>query len=38
MNRRNFLKVTTATGAFFLKDDIFHENATALEDVLIGEL
>jgi 7,8-dihydropterin-6-yl-methyl-4-(beta-D-ribofuranosyl)aminobenzene 5'-phosphate synthase len=38
MNRRNFLKVTTATGAVFLMDDIFHESATALELVKIEEV
>jgi 7,8-dihydropterin-6-yl-methyl-4-(beta-D-ribofuranosyl)aminobenzene 5'-phosphate synthase len=38
MNRRNFLKVTTATGAVILMDDVFHESATALEGVKIEEV
>ena len=37
MNRRKFLKQTTATGAVFLMGDILHENAIAQDRVKIPE-
>ena len=38
MNRRNFLKVTAATGAVFFMDDVFREGATAMEGIKIEEV
>ena len=37
MNRREFLKVTTATGTFFLMEDIMHESAIAQDRIKIPE-
>lgn len=37
MNRREFLKVTTATGAVFLMGDIMHEGAIAQDRIKIPE-
>jgi hypothetical protein len=37
MNRRNFLKVTAATGAVFFMDGVFNEGAAAMEGLKIEE-